>query len=305
MYTYTRSIQNDMGGVAPDFLAIKRAVKKHADIMAILHDFGNNGDIVFINFNQEPTADQKAILDDILSPGPSEVIPYTPYGSGQVMADLSGLTLTLVDTSTTQTLTGKTISSGTNVVTANGLFMSGSAEVKSDNSGIPTAGQVLTATSSTTMAFQDPPIPQAIGCLVNYGGGSQVITSRTITPLRFDNSVFDTGLYNVSNHIFTISNGGIYNVNVSAYHKNLTLPILSSTALYCLLYVNGTIADSQFSTIRDSTQSHHFSMYWEMSSGDSMHVSLYSSDVDIVISDTDVVDSISLKGLSSLSVVRL
>ena len=142
-----------------------------------------------------------------------------------------------------------------------------------------------------------------IGCLVNYGGGSQTIPARTITPFRFNTLVYDTGLYNTDSFTSTLPVSGIYLFGVSIYHKNLSLSS-SSLPLYYLLYVNDVMVDTQFSIIKGSTQSHHISMSWDCNTGDVVRMSVYSPDADITFTDTDKVDSIDLKGLSSLSITR-
>lgn len=305
MYTYTRSIQNDMGGIPPDFNAIKREIKAHADIMAIMLDYGNNGDIIFINFTQEPTLDQIDILNSILSPGPREVIPYALYQSDQIMADIPAGTMTFVDTGTNQTLTNKTIVSSTNDVAANKLFVSGGASVSSSSSAVPTTGQVLMATGPDTMTFQDVPVSTAVGCHMTYGSGSQSVTKQVVTPLQFNTTVFNTGIYDTGTFETTITSPGIYNIMTSLYHTAFNLPILTSiSALYFLLYVNGAMVDSQFSIVNNSKESHHSSVSWELNPGDVIHVSVYSPDSDVTFLGTDTVDSVSLTGLSYLSIIR-
>jgi hypothetical protein len=77
-------------------------------------------------------------------------------GTGAVSTSKAAPAGDFVGTSDTQTVTNKTLTSTTNNVTAKGLF-SATSSVDVSASNEPTAGQVLTATSSTAAVWQDVP----------------------------------------------------------------------------------------------------------------------------------------------------
>lgn len=126
---------------------------------------------------------------------------------------LPDVTDTLTTLTATQTLTNKTLTSNTNNVTATGLF-SATTTVNVNASAAPTAGQVLTATSSTAATWQTPTSLS----ILNYNAteSTQVnmtstsfttIGAMTITPsitgtylVIFDTSFFgnDTNLVRIA-----------------------------------------------------------------------------------------------------------
>jgi hypothetical protein len=90
---------------------------------------------------------------------------------------LNGITSTVVGISTSQTLTNKIISSGTNTIGANELRTTGSSVVI-DTASPPTTGQVLKATSATTATWQTPSSGGGAGTVVYVNGGTFTISTE-------------------------------------------------------------------------------------------------------------------------------
>jgi hypothetical protein len=77
--------------------------------------------------------------------------------SGAVVTTVATPNGAVVGTSDSQTLTNKTMTAGTNNVTARALFVgSGAGSVSTFAAAAPTTGQVLTATSASTATWQAP-----------------------------------------------------------------------------------------------------------------------------------------------------
>jgi hypothetical protein len=84
--------------------------------------------------------------------------------------------------SSTHTLTNKTMTGATNTLTAS-LLKSATTEVDVSSSPAPTAGQVLTATSSTTATWQTP----------SGGGDEFAVTSNPTTYTSYPIPILSTG----------------------------------------------------------------------------------------------------------------
>ena len=82
-----------------------------------------------------------------------------------------------------ETLTNKTITDESNLITATGLRTSDSKEVVISSSSPPSTGQVLTATSSTEAKWQDPAVTL---------DGTETLTNKTI--IGPSNTISATGL---------------------------------------------------------------------------------------------------------------
>lgn len=303
MYTYTRSIKNDMGGIMPDLKYLKHQIKAYPDIRAILMDYGNNGDVIWIHFSQDLTPEQITVLDGIFVPGPMTIEPYVLYQSDIAMIDLpSGDTVSLVGTDAVQSLRNKTLCDPSNAIISNGLFVSSGGVVRSDSSAPPVSGQVLVASDANSMAFQSVPILTRTGAFATYGGGSQTIPAKTPTAVLLNSDSYNSGMYKTDTCKSIIPSSGLYNVKVSLYQSNNTLP--ADSTVYIMVYVNDGMVNAQAcgSNGSSSSVSYRYDATLPFRTDDVVQLFVYSGNGDLNLVDVDVIDGITFIGLSSMSI---
>lgn len=303
MYTYTRSIKDDMGGIMPELKYLKHKIKAYPDIRAILMDYGNSGDTIWIQFSQDLTSEQITILDGIFIPGPLTLEPYVLYQSDIAMIDLpSGDTVSLVGTDAVQSLTNKTLCDVSNAIISNGLFVSSGGVVRSDSSAPPVSGQVLIASDANSMAFQSVPILTRTGAFATYGGGSQTIPTKTPTAVLLNSDPYNSGIYKTDTCKSIIPSSGLYNVKASLYQSNNTLP--ADSTVYIMLYVNNVMANAQAcgSNGISRSVSYKYDITLPFQTNDVVQLFVYSSSGDLNLVDVDVIDGITFAGLSSMSI---
>lgn len=301
MNLYTKSIKDDLAGVVPDLRDVKRAIKAHPDIKAIVNTYGNNGDTVWILFTQDLTLEQVAVLDSIFVPGHYEAEVSVDYMTSNVFVDARGTKISLATIDLEQELTNKTLIDPTNNVLAQGLLVNGGS-VSSSGSAVPTPGQVLVATSSSAIGFQNLPNDAFLSTL----SGSQTIPAQVATPLQFDSDIFNTGIYDNTIPRVTIAKKGVYDVDVSVYRSGFGIgsaPV--DSIVYLMLYVNGVIVNSQASIVSGTAESHKLSLSREFNQGDNVQAMIYSSSGSLDLKGNETVDTLAITGLSywSMSLV--
>ena len=136
----------------------------------------------------------------------------------------------------TQTLTNKTLTDGTNNVTAKSL-KSATATVDVSGATAPTVGQVLTATDTTHATWQAVPSSGGGGPTITKTrvtmSADQAITNNATNIIAFDTETFDTGNeYNTTTRRWVASGNGYAMVTVGLGY--LTVP----TATYYFVNID-------------------------------------------------------------------
>lgn len=174
MASYFYSIQNDFLGVIPTIRHLELLVLNNSSITTTLVSVQSGGDTIIFNFVSTLSPTEQTALDSIAVPGPTTIDPYFNYGSTFAQVDIGSNTYTLVDTSNNQTITNKTIIDTTDNILARGFSINnGTNSISVYSASIPSTGQILTATSATTMSFQNPVGPTGVtgptGCMGSTG----------------------------------------------------------------------------------------------------------------------------------------
>jgi hypothetical protein len=148
-----------------------------------------------------------------------------PASVGAVTLTLPNTTDTLVGRATTDTLTNKTITGSSNNVDARALVNnSGANSVSTFLAANPTAGQVLTATGTSTATWQTPTLPAwiAVGTssednFVLTSGTPQDITGSTVT-------IVTTGTYKFSWTSYITSSSVVGDIQVNFIQNTTSIP---------------------------------------------------------------------------------
>lgn len=152
---------------------------------------------------------------------------------------------TLVGRATTDTLTNKTATGTTNVLTAR-LLKSATTEVDVSAATAPSANQVLTATSSTTATWQT--LPVSINSIPGYvtghsiifegaasfSGGPFTLTTTTMTPANFLSFGVAVGGYRIVGTL-------IGTCTASTSTKTLNLFLSGGSAPTARITINGVV----------------------------------------------------------------
>ena len=137
----------------------------------------------------------------------------------------------------TQTLTNKTMTGATNTVTAR-LLKTATTEVSVAAATAPTAGQVLTATNSTTATWQTPTTGFSYSAKAYRNTSVQAIANVTTTKVQLNGESWDVAseFDSATNYRYTAATTGTYIVTFSVYIQGQS----SGSYNQGYVYKNGT-----------------------------------------------------------------